>query len=313
MVTSTHSRQTPTVIDAAFEADSFDVLEVTVPAARVHLRPHAEKQRVEIHGFVPDCDPETARALFDRQGISTHQSSDRLYVFGNGPPADADGWRWRRRHRGEVHLDLRVPETLNVEAQTPGGAVHAAGLSGVVNLDVMGGSAEVEGMSGSVTVRGGGKRLGVHDFKGKTLHVQWASGSVDLENVSAESTTLRSVSAVTTVKSLRGETDVAVRGASLSLRNVAGPCSGTTYGGNLTYAGTPTDNTVLRAIGGSVETQFPPSLGATLLLSGERAQLDDAFAFDGERTPQRVEGTLNGGGPTLDLQAIRGDARCTAE
>lgn len=312
MVTSTRSKETPTILDATFEATSFDVLEVTVPGARIHLRPHTGGERVEIHGFVPDCDPSEARTLFGRKGISTHQSSDRLYVFGEGPSSDTDGWRWRRGEQGEVHLDLRVPETLNVEVRTPGGAVHAAGLSGTTELNVVGGSVELEDMQGGIRVTGGGKRLGVHDVNARSVDLEWTAGSVVLENVSTESMSLQAVSAPVTADHLRGSTDLTVHGGPLQLRNLDGPCRAEVHGGTLTYSGTPAHDTFLRAVGGSVQTQFPITLGATVHLAGQVASIDEVFPFSGEKTSKEIDGTLNEGGPHIELQAVRGDARCRA-
>lgn len=310
MVTSARSQETPTILDATFEATSFDVLEVTVPGARIHLRPHTGGQRVEIHGFVPDRDPSQARTLFGRKGISTHQSGDRLYVFGEGPSSDTDGWRWRRGEQGEVHLDLRVPETLNVEVHSPGGAVHAAGLRGTTELNVVGGSVELEDMQGTIRVTGSGKRLGVHDVNATSVDLDWTTGSVVLENASTESLSLHAVSAPVTADDIHGPTDLTVHGGPLRLRNLDGPCQAKVYGGTLAYSGTPAHATFLRAVGGSVQTQFPITLDATVHLAGQAASIDDAFPFSGEKTSKEVEGTLNEGGPHIELHAIRGDALC---
>lgn len=313
MVPSASPRETPTVMNATFEGNSFDTLEVKVPGAHVHLRPHGEDRRVEVHGFVPDCDPSAARERFDRKGIATHQAGDRLYVFGKGPGTNAASWRARRELRGGVHLDLRIPESLNVEVEAPGGGVHAVGLCGLVDLTVMGGAVEVENLSGTVRVHGGGKQLGVHDADADTLDLQWAGGSVGLQRVRTESLSLRSAASPVTVDGLSGSATLEVRGAPATLHDLSGPCRAHVVGGRLTYSGTPKHETSLRAVGGALQSRFPVTIGAQLRLTGETALLDDAFSFHGERTPNHVEGTLNGGGPTLDLQAVHGDARCTAE
>lgn len=311
MVPSASPRETPTVMNATFEGNSFDTLEVKVPGAHIHLRPHGEGRRVEVHGFVPDCDPSEARELFDRKAIATHRAGTRLHVFGRGPSSDADAWRARRELRGAVHLDIRVPQSQNVEVQTPGGAVHAASLAGRVVLDVMGGAVEIEDLHGAVEVHGGGRQLGVHDLNATSVDLRWSAGSVLLEHVQFESLRLRSTAPVRAAD-LRGPATIEVRGAPATLSDVKGPCQAGVFGGSLTYAGTPKEKTSLRAVGGSLRTRFPASIGARLNLSGDTALLDDAFSFRGERTPNHVEGTLNGGGPTLDLTAVRGDARCTA-
>lgn len=313
MVPSANSRETPTVMNATFEGDTFDALEVNVPGAHVHLRPHGEGRQVKVHGFVPDCDPNAARELFDHKAIATHQAGDRLYVFGEGLSPDAPGWRERRQRRHAVHLDLRIPKSLNVEVEAPGGGVHAAGLGGLVDLTVMGGTVEMENLSGTVRVHGGGKQLGIHDVDADALDLRWAGGSVTLQQVRSESLSLRSAAAPVTVDGVSGPATIQVRGAPATLHDVLGPCKAHVVGGTLTYSGTPEHETSLRAVGGSLQTRFPATIGARLRLTGKTALLDDAFSFRGEQKPNRVEGTLNGGGPPLDLHAVRGDAQCTAE
>jgi hypothetical protein len=55
---------------------------------------------------------------------------------------------------------------------------------------------------------------------------------------------------------------------------------------------------------------LPSAHAASLSLTGAEVALDDDFAFEGKTTSQRIEGTLNGGGPNLALQAIEGMASC---
>lgn len=311
--TSAIPQEATVVMDAAFEVDASDVLDVNVPGAHVRLRPHAEDGRVQVHGFVPDDDPERAHELFDRRGIATHQASDRLYVFGDRPSDDADGWRWRRDQRTAAHLDVRVPAGMDVEAHLPGGAVDASGLSGTVELAVTGGSVEATDLQGPLLVQGSGDSLAVRGCTGSPIDLQWAAGRVALEQIAADSTTLRASAAPVDVQTLQGSLDLTVHGASATLHDVTGRCTVQVRGGTLTYRGAPQHDTSLTATGASLRAALPPSLNATVTLDGAPASLDDAFSFDGERTPHHVEGRLNGGGPILRLQAIRADAHCTAQ
>lgn len=323
MSPSAAPKEAAVVMDATFEINASGVLEVSVPGVHVRLRPHTDDDRVHVHGFVPDSrkpsgrvqagDPDRARETFDRRGIATHQSSDRLYVFGNGPPADADGWRWRRAHSSSAHLDLHLPPSLDVEANVPGGAVDVSGLSGDATLEVMGGIVEVEELQGSLDVQGGGESLTVRDYSGPHLNVHWAAGSLHLDQITADSTHLHSSAASVDLQALRGACDLTVNGAPATLRDVEGPCHAVVHGGALTYYGDPEESTSLTAVGGPLHAHLPASHAATLTLTGEQVVLDDAFSFEGERMARRIEGTLNGGGPSLRVRAIRGTAHCSTQ
>lgn len=300
------------VMDAAFQATTFDLLEIDVPGAHVQLRPHDEDDRVHIRGFVPNIPSETARTRFDRKGIATFQSGDQLHLFGDPLSTDVEDWRWRHTHRTAVHLDIRLPPNLDVMAQTPGGSVDAADLSGTIDLTVRGGSATTMQMNGPLKVQGGGGSLTIRDCAESTLDLQWTAGPVTLEQIAGPSTSLHAASAPSTLQDLHGSVDLTVHGAPLTLRNLDGPCEATVRGGTLTYHGAPTEHTALTTVGGSLQSHLPPSHAASLTLTGDQVTLDEAFPFDGKRTAHRIEGTLNGGGPRLRLHAIQGTAHCGA-
>lgn len=300
------------VMDAAFQAASFDLLEIDVPGTHVQLRPHDEGDRVHIRGFVPNTPSETARSRFDQKGIATVQSGTRLHLFGDRPSTEVEDWRWRRTQRTAVHLDVRLPPNLDVVAQTPGGSVNAANLSGAIDLSVRGGSATTMQMSGPLTVQGGGGPLTIRDCAESPLDLQWTAGSVTLEQIAGPSTSLHAVSAPSTLQDLRGSVDLTVHGAPLTLRDLDGPCEATVQGGTLTYHGAPTQHTALTTVGGSLQSHLPPSHAAALTLTGDQVTLDEAFPFDGQRTTNRIEGTINGGGPRLRLHAVQGTAHCSA-
>jgi hypothetical protein len=297
-------------MDAAFGTSPFDRLALDVPGAQVRLRPHAEDDRVQVRGFVPGADLDTARDIFDRKGISTQQSGDQLHVYGEALSTTVDDWRWRQDHHPAVHLDLFLPPTLNVTAQTPGGAIDASGLAGTIDLRVMGGSATAERLEGPLDVRGSGGRLTVQESSGPSLDLQWSAGPVRLQQIESDGTTLRARSAPTTLRDHRGPVTLSVHGASLEINGVAGPCEARVRGGALTYSGAPSGETTLAAVGGPLRTQLPRTHAAEVVLTGSQVDLDDAFPFTGEQTARRIEGTLNGGGPRLRLRAVRGIATC---
>ncbi len=297
-------------MDAAFEADAYGVLELTVPESHVRLRPNTEHNRVHVRGFVPSVDPESAREIFDRREISTHQARDRLHVFGKHLSASAEDWRWRYAHSTAVHLDVHLPPAMDVTARTPGGTVDASGLTGALEFTVMGGSVHTEQLDGPLDIQGSGGTLTVQDCSGSLLDLQWSAGEVTLEKITGASTTLRAMSAPTTLRDIHSSADVAVHGAPLTLRNLDGPSEAQVRGGPLTFWGAPTHDTSLMAVGAPLRARLPPSYSATLSLSGARVTLDDAFAFDGEQTDERVKGTLNGGGPKLHAHAVQGSAQC---
>ena len=299
------------VLDAAFGADTFETLKLEVPGAKVRLRPHAEGDHVHVRGYVPDAETGAAQELFDRKGISTHQSGDGLHVYGDPLSTTVEDWRWQHRHRVAVHLDVHLPPTLDVTAQTPGGEIDASDLAGTLNLTVMGGSLRAERLKGSLHARGSGGSLMVKDSSASSLDLQWSAGEVTLHNIASDATTLQARAAPTTVHDSTGPVELSVHGAPLDLEGVDGPCDARVQGGDaLTYHGAPTHDVSLTSVGGPLQTHLPPTHAADLTLRGSQVDLDDAFSFKGKRTARLIEGTLNDGGPILHLRSVRGPATC---
>ncbi|WP_263789702.1 hypothetical protein [Salinibacter sp.] len=306
------SSSTATVMDAAFEAGALEALCLDVPEARLRLRPHDEADRVQVRGTVPGADADTARRLFDRKAISTHQSGDRLHVFGRRVSGGISDWRKRRSRPTAVRLDVVLPPGLDVTAQAFGGTVEASDLAGSVDLTAPGGSVCATGLTGPLRVRGSGGDLTVQDSTDAALTAQWAAGPIRLERLQNTPVTLQARSSPTTVEDLNGSADMAVHGAALTLRHLTGPCEAQVRGGALTYRGAPTQDTILRSVGGPLRAHLPLDHAVALALAGARVHLDDDFAFEGERTAHRIEGWLNGGGVAFEGRAVQGAAQCCA-
>lgn len=310
MTPSPDTHRDAVVMDATYGTKSSDALKIDVPGAVVRLRSQPDDEQVHVHGFVPDCDPDRAHEAFDRRGISTHQGADQLHIFSGDSFTDAAGWRWHRTQAVPIHLHVHLPQTMGVQAHLPGGRLQASGLMGPLSVNVPGGSVEATEVKGALTVRGSGASLTLSDCSCSAIDLQWKTGTVTLDRVKAESLDLHSVAASTTLQTVHGDADLSVQGAPLTLRDVEGPCNARVHGGALTYRGTPVFDLNLTAIGRPLETHLPPSSAGTLLLAGSPVSLDDAFAFDGERTASQIEGRLGNGGPTLRFQAIRAAAHC---
>jgi len=306
------SSQSDTVMDAAFEADAFEALVLDVPSAHIQLQSHSEADRVQVHGGIPGADPDAARTLFDRKGISTHQSGNRLHIFGERLSEKDTDWRWRTGHPTAVHLDVHLPPDLDVTAQAAGGTIQVSDLAGTVELAVPGGSVHASQIKGPLRVHGNGGELTVEGTTDAALTLEWGAGPVTLERLRKTSVALQVRSASTTVQTLDGSADLSVHGGSLTIQDVTGPCDAKVHGGPLTYRGAPDQDTSLRAVGGPLHTHLPPDHPVLLTLAGSQVSLDHDFVFEGERTPHRIDGRLNGGGISFEGRAIQGSVQCCA-
>lgn len=306
MPSSAPPREAVSVIAQEFLVDQPCALSVNVPGAHTTLRPGPEEERVEVEVSVTGCSPDEAEAILDRMKVGTHQMKDRVHVYSDVEPerSDADWWRWGRTLDVTIHVDLRLPPRVEAEIRAPGGEVHVADLEGHVDVQVMGGPCRAENLQGTLDVRAESSDVSIQNFSGEEVLARVAVGSLTLENVDADSTTVRAVAAPMTLSSVFGPTTVTAKSAPVELSTLSGPCNARVEAGALTFDGAPEDEVSLRAVGSSLEASLPSDYGADLTMTGARLSLDEAFSFDGDRTATEIAGTLNGGGPPISLHAV---------
>lgn len=310
---SSPPREASPVIAQEFKVDESCALEVDLPRTYMHLRPGSNSNRVVVNISMTNCPPDRAEQFLNRMSVGTRQMKDRVRVYSDRPRWDAEWWRWMRELSASIYLEVRLPAHVDASIRASGGTIDVANLAGHFDLDTRGGTLHAQNLEGTLDVRARSTDVSLRRFDGARLNIHEAAGSLSLEEVESDALTIRSVSAPVTLTDVTGSTDIEVHGAPLTLREVTGTCRARAQGGTLTFVGTPADDIELTTVGASLETQLPSSLSATLHLTGEDVTLDSGFSFEGKRTPQRVTGTLNDGGPTLRLRAIRGTAHCRTQ
>jgi hypothetical protein len=301
------------VIDQEFIVDEPCPVAVNVPRAEVHLRPGTDPDRARVAVAVRGCPPDEAEAILDRMGVSTQQVKDTVQVSCDGTPAPADWWRWVRTLEVSLHVELMLPPRVEANLRVPGGNAHVSDLTGEVELNVMGGTCRAEALEGTLNIRAESSRVTISDFSGEELVARVAVGSLSLEDVSAETMTLRSVAAPLKLSDVHGPASVTANSAEVHLEAVDGPWTVQSQGGPVVFDGPPSADTELTVVGSTLAVRLPGDHAAQLSMTGPSLHLDDAFAFDGERTPQTIEGALNGGGPHLEVRAVGGSGECRVE
>jgi hypothetical protein len=311
MPSSAPPRDAVSVIAQEFLVDDPCSLSVHVPGARIRLRPGSDPDRVEIDISVTGCPPEEAEDILDRMQVGTRQMKDTVHVYSDSDRSDAEWWRWVRTLDVEIHVDLRLPGDVEADIRAPGGAVDVADLRGRIDVNVMGGPCRAENLEGTLDIRAESSEVTIEDVTGDEVVARVAVGSLTLTDVETDTITVRSVAAPLSLRGLTGATTVSARSASVDLEDLRGPCTARVHGGRLALSGPPSDEVTLRVVGASLDASVPPDHGADLHMRGPDLSLADGFSFEGERTGTEIEGTLNGGGPPLTLEAVGGGrVRC---
>lgn len=304
MASSAPPREAVSVIAQEFLVDAPCALSVHVPGARTRLRPGGDSERVEVDISVTGCPPEEAEEILDRMQVGTRQMKNTVHVYSDSDHSDAKWWRWVRTLDIDIHVNLRLPTRVEADIRVPGGAVDIADLRGHIDVNVMGGPCHAANLQGTLDVRAESSEVSIEDFSGDEVIARVAVGSLSLADVEADTITVRAVAAPLSLHSVRGATTVTARSAPVDLQDLRGPCTARVEGERLSFDGAPAEETTLRAVGASLDVALPRDHAADLRMRGPTLSLRDGLSFEGERTEQEIEGTLNGGGPPLTLEAV---------
>jgi len=107
---------------------------------------------------------------------------------------------------------------------------------------------------------------------------------------------------------ITGELDTHTSGGNISLSAMMGSLEASTSGGNIDIQINQIDKYVkLSNSGGNVYLEIPKGKGISLDVHGDRIKTEGLSNFSGSMEKQSINGTVNGGGATVDIDAGSGD------
>lgn len=143
----------------------------------------------------------------------------------------------------------------------------------------------------NVDLKTGGGSIDLSDLKG-TVEANTSGGSITLGRI-------------------EGDVDVQTSGGAIRVDEVAGNIDAYTSGGSINAKITkqPSDDCRLRTSGGSVTVHLAPQIAVDLDAGTSGGRVKSEFDVDGRVKKQRIRGTINGGGPKLELKTSGGSVR----
>ncbi|MDX1429869.1 MAG: DUF4097 family beta strand repeat-containing protein [Rhodothermales bacterium] len=267
------------VVDQRFQVRDGGTLELSIGHADVNVETTGDgvaTVRVTLSGR----DLEVAREYFESLNFQARQDGNRIVV--KTEPSRRN-WNWRSNGGAEIDVHVVVPRRFNAEVSVAHGDLELGDLVG--NLDVR--SAHGDALVGSVdgdrvdiTMAHGDLELGA--VKANKVQFRTAHGDMTTGPVSAQELGL---------KAAHGDVDLDVRsGGTLEIVNTHGEINltlGSSIGGSI------------RNSHGDIDIDAPDNLAANVEFHGDRIRLNSSYTFEGSQSKSRMEGRLNGGGPTL--------------
>lgn len=268
--------------------------------------------RIEVVREVSTRSEDRERRLLDEDALSISQRDGIVRIQSNEVSERSSLWRVfpgfkvKRDYRYRVSVPMAFNVVLesgsgsitvkglqgNVSARTSDGDLRFTETRGAIDGSTSGGSIQLESCSGEITLKTSGGPVNSENGNG-TFHLGTSGGSI-------------------TIEGHRGAISTRTSGGTITASGIDGRIDGHTSGGAIRVAlGVPTGDCHLSTSGGAIAVSLPPGTGvgldAATVGGAVRSDLPVDSEADGSRN--RLNGTINGGGPLLHLRTSGGSIR----
>ena len=223
---------------------------------------------------------------------------------------DREHW-WKQFNLAKIHFLITVPQQYNIDLNTAGSDISVTNLTGDVRVRTSGGSLHFQSITGTVWGHTSGGSVEVVNITGD-VQVRTSGGNLRLGAIQGF------VSGRTSGGSIKGTdcnggTDVRTSGGNIWLGGISKNVNARTSGGSIQAAmkTQPQSECSLRTSGGGITFTLIPDIAVDVAAktSGGRVSTDFAVGpvIQGKIPKNRLEGSINGGGPLLKLRTSGGN------
>lgn len=226
---------------------------VWIPGAHVTVQPDLSNDRVRFEATVPKADPDLARQVLATLDLSIEQGDDVTLAPVTPAVSDRASWRRLRAFSRTVHVNVYVPSEVELTLRASGGSVHCRELGGSAALYCTGTLTHLEALRDAIDVRAYGGTTTIDGFRGRTLSVQAAAGSLALRRVDARTVQVRAASTPVTLDDVDGTVSLGGHGTVTTMDSIRNALDASIHGGSLVLRGSPNVRTRLRTVGATIE------------------------------------------------------------
>ncbi len=227
-------------------------------------------------------------------GGDPQQRIDRIV---NKPPIEQNG-NWIRIGKMEESLldgisisyDVTVPKDIRLRANTGSGDVR------------------IDDVAGGTVVRSGSGNLKLHNL-GSDLEVKSGSGDIDAIDVAGTTRVSTGSGNIHIQQSGTGYVRTSTGSGDVTIDNAKGEVEASTGSGNIHASGSVLDNWNIHTGSGDVRIQVPHDAKFTIHARSNSGSVhsDLPVTMQGSLERHTVHGTVNGGGPTLEIHTGSGN------
>jgi DUF4097 and DUF4098 domain-containing protein YvlB len=229
-----------------------------------------------------------------------------------------------------ISFKVFVPKNVSTHLTTSGGSISLDHLSGNQDFGTSGGSLHIDNLSGKVRGRTSGGSIHVANST-DDIDLATSGGSIHAENSSGELRLSTSGGSLDLTR-LKGDIRANTSGGSINASNIEGALSTSTSGGSIkmtdlacsletSTSGGHIDVSIkelnkfvkINNSGGNIDLQIPKGKGVDLALSANKIKANALNNFNGHTDDNSINGTLNGGGLPITVNAGSGTIHLTID
>lgn len=218
---------------------------------------------------------------------------------------------------------IYVPKNVSTMLKTSGGNISLTGISGEQEFKTSGGNLELNSVSGDIKGKTSGGNISLQNCHDKldlttsggnidaensdgNIHVSTSGGSIELNNLTGNidaSTSGGNVKGGT----IEGELLARTSGGNISLQKLSCSVKASTSGGNIDVSvQRPGKYISLNNSSGQVRLTLPKNTGMDLKLNASKISSQNLQNFSGTNSSKEINGTVNGGGIPVIVDAGSG-------
>jgi len=273
----------------------------------IQVKTHDENTvEVKVYREAKTSSESNAQKIFDEFPITIEQDGNDVII--DGEKGDSGFNLFGGNDRLRIRYVVTVPFQYNASLETAGGSITVDDLDGEVDAGTAGGSLRFGHISGSVEGATAGGSI-VLKGCGEDVDLKTAGGSIEIGNVEGDVEARTSGGSIR-VGDVAGTVDVRTSGGSITIKGMSGSVEARTSGGSIQANITSQleSDSQLKTSAGNVTVYIPENIELNIKArtSGGQVHTDLPITVKGDLSKSRLEGTLNGGGPTLEMETSGG-------
>lgn len=336
------SRRDEVMIDRHFSVQPGGSLEVHVGDSNLIVET-SDTRDAQITVTLSGHDMARAKRYFDALHFQVEQSGNSIRVTTD--EGRHNQYSFGDDGGAHITVHAHIPQQFNANLATSDGNVSLGSLKGAISVETSDGNISTESMNGpNVSLKSSDGNISTGKLEAESVTLVTSDGNIHVSEATGESITLRTSDGNLVADRLRGKVDAAtsdgniqfgqIDGAVVSLHSsdgdivagtlstgdadvqtsdgnirlasVDGPLRAHTSSGEIGVNLLKPAEVHLRAEDGNIHISAPQALPASLRLQGSEVRLASEMDFQGTLKPDQANGSLNGGGPTVEAYSSSG-------